>query len=114
MIRDATRARGWRSRLLVPLKDDSGAIGWISITRKEPGGFADKDVELLRTFADQAVIAIQNVKLFEEVQARTRDLQESLQRQTATADVLKIISRSSVGLETVLETLVEQARSGGW
>ena len=75
---DAARARGWRSRLHVPLKDDTGVIGWISITRKEAGGFADKDVELLQTFADQAVIAIQNVELFEEVQARTRELSQSL------------------------------------
>ena len=72
--------------LSVPLKGDDGVIGFISITRKEPGAFADKDVELVRTFADQAVIAIQNVELFEEVQARTRDLQESLQQQTATAE----------------------------
>jgi GAF domain-containing protein len=75
---DAARARGWRSRLHVPLKDDTGVIGWISITRKEAGGFADNDVELLQTFADQAVIAIQNVELFEEVQARTRELSQSL------------------------------------
>ncbi len=75
---DAARARGWRSRLHVPLKDDTGVIGWISITRKEAGGFADKDIELLQTFADQAVIAIQNVELFEEVQARTRELSQSL------------------------------------
>src|SRR5262249_3785135 len=73
--RDTARARGWRSLLLLPLKDDSGVVGWITVTRREPGSFADKDVELLRTFADQAVIAIQNVELFEEVQARTRDLQ---------------------------------------
>ena len=63
-IRDAARARGWRSRLLVPLKDDTDVIGFISVTREEIGAFADKDVELLQTFADQAVIAISNVELF--------------------------------------------------
>jgi signal transduction histidine kinase len=108
-MRDAARARGWRSRLLVPLKDDTGVIGWISITRKEAGPFAEKDVELLRTFADQAVIAIQNVELFEEVQAKTRDLEESLQQQTATADVLKVISRSAFDLDTVMDTLARSA-----
>ena len=59
---------------MVPLKSDSGVIGAISITREEPGAFADKDKELLHTFADQAVIAIQNVELFNEVQVRTREL----------------------------------------
>ena len=108
-MRDLARARGWRSRLLVPLRDDTGVIGWISIARKEAGSFAEKDVELLRTFADQAVIAISNVELFQEVEAKTRDLEESLQQQTATADVLKVISRSAFDLQTVLNTLTKSA-----
>jgi len=107
--RQVALARGWRSRIVVPLKGDNEIIGFISITRKETGGFAEKDVELVRTFADQAVIAIKNVELFEEVQARTRDLEESLQQQTATADVLKVISRAAFDLQAVLDTLVESA-----
>jgi PAS domain S-box-containing protein len=109
--RDMARARGWRSRLYVPLKDDTCVIGWISITRKEAGNFADQDVKLLQTFADQAVIAIKNVELFEQVQTRTRDLSESLQQQTATADVLKVISRSAFDLDTVMNTLAHSART---
>lgn len=100
VLRNIARARGYRSRLLVPLKDDSGVIGAISVTRKEPGAFAAHHVQLLQTFADQAVIAIRNVRLFNETQ-------EALERQTATADVLKVISRSSVDLGSVLQTLVQ-------
>src|SRR5262249_4969307 len=79
--RELARLRGWRSVILVPLLRDGETIGVISATRVEPGPFADHHVQLLKTFADQAVIAISNVGLFNEVQAKTLDLQESLQQQ---------------------------------
>ena len=92
-----------------PLLRDSVAIGVIVLTQGNCRAIQRTGVELVSTFADQAPVAIENVRLFDELNARTNDLQESLQQQTATADVLKVISRSAFDLQTVFDTLVESA-----
>ena len=98
-----------RTALGVPLLREGNPIGVILVGRHAVQPFTDKQIDLVETFADQAVIAIENVRLFDEVQARTRDLTESLQQQTATADVLKVISRSTFDLQTVLSALIKSA-----
>ncbi|HKF08889.1 MAG TPA: GAF domain-containing protein [Xanthobacteraceae bacterium] len=99
----------YRTLLGVPLLRDGIAIAVIVLVRAVVEPFTEKQIELVTTFADQALIAIENVRLFEEVQARTEELSESLQQQTATADVLKVISRTAFELQPIFDTLVENA-----
>ncbi|HEY6753196.1 MAG TPA: GAF domain-containing protein, partial [Pseudolabrys sp.] len=103
------KAFGYRSIIAIPLLREGTAIGTFTLTRDEVNPFTEKQKELATTFADQAVIAIENVRLFEEVQARTRDLSEALEQQTATSEVLKIISSSPGELEPVFEAMLANA-----
>jgi two-component system, NtrC family, sensor kinase len=106
-LRAAVELGRLRTLLAVPLAKDGVAFGRIVAARQEMRPFSDKQITLLQTFADQAVIAIQNVKLFDEVQAKTRDLAESLEHQTATSEVLQAIGSSMADTQPVFERILD-------
>ncbi len=103
------RVGGWRASLGVPLLREGNAIGMIAVMRGQPGPFSETQVEILKTFADQAVIAIENVRLFTELEARNSALTESLEQQTATSEILRVISSSPTDAQPVFDAIAANA-----
>ena len=108
-LRELAQAEGFRSLIVVPMLGDGRAIGTLNVSRPEGGGFTERQIELLRSFASQAVIAIENVRLFQELDARNRELTEALDRQTATSEVLSVIARTRDDVRPVFEMILENA-----
>ncbi|HZZ25083.1 MAG TPA: GAF domain-containing protein, partial [Roseiarcus sp.] len=109
LYKTSAKLGGYRAIVVIPLMRQDELVGIFSLGRPEPEPFTPSQIKLVQTFADQAAIAIENARLFNEVRARTEDLSEALQQQTTTADVLKVISRSAFDLQVVFETLVSSA-----
>src|SRR5262249_26048719 len=109
VMRQIARDFGYRRLVGVPMLREGQVIGTINVTGGEPGPYSTQQIALLQTFADQAVIAIENVRLFKELEARNRDLTATLARQTATAEVLRVISRSQTDVQPVFSTILDCA-----
>jgi GAF domain-containing protein len=107
--REWALAGGWRAVLAVPLLRDGKPVGAVTVAKAEPKPFSDRQVQLLNSFADQALIAIENVRLFEAEQQRTRELTEALEQQTATSEVLQVISSSPGDLQPVFAAMLAKA-----
>src|SRR5205807_1177903 len=108
-LTEVARALGFRTQLVAPLIRDGAAIGAIALQRNEAVPFSASQTELLKTFADQAVIAIENVRLFTELQQRNADVTEALDQQTATAEILSVISSSPTDVKPVLDVVAQNA-----
>ncbi|HSF05626.1 MAG TPA: GAF domain-containing protein [Methylomirabilota bacterium] len=108
-LRQLASERGFRSVVWVPMLRGGEAVGTIGVTRVQPGGFSAAEIALLQIFADQAVIAIENVRLFRELEARNIDLTEALERQTATGEILRAISSSPTDTQPVFDTIATNA-----
>ena len=114
-VRRQALVGGYRSGIMVPLLRSGTAVGVIAVGRSDPAGgprpFTEKEIALLRTFADQGVIAVENVRLFQELEARNRELTESLEQQTATGEILRVISSSPTDVQPVFDAIVRSAVS---
>src|SRR5262249_7530439 len=107
--RHRCRVLGARTVLWVPMLRHESAIGTIVVSRSEVRPFSTREIQLIQTFADQAVIAIENVRLFKELEGRNRDLTESLEQQTATGEILRVIASSPTNVQPVFDTIAANA-----
>jgi len=109
-LREDARLRGFRSAAAVPMLRGDDVVGVVAVTRDRAGGFAPAEIALLQTFADQAVIAVENARLLTELRTKNADLTEALEQQTATAEILRVISRSPTDVQPVFDTIARNGR----